>query len=1039
MDGQVADRTERTAPAEPAPEARQVTILKCDLVNSTQIKTRLELQGQADFEQGWKGIVHLANRFGAAIEQFDGDGAFLTFGRQEQREDAAEAALRTAKILVAEVQRSQLIRGVELRVRVGVASGAIAVISQSPPSVAGLTIDLAERLRAAADPNEILLCDQTRRRASGFFEYDDLGMVPAKGFDGGVRAWRLGPDRPITSRFEAQRSAGPIVGRAEVLQQLSDLWTKSLEGRPQAVWLMGDAGIGKSRLARAVRVMADASDAVTLTIDCLPSTLNTPLFPVGALLRRGAGVTPGMSASEATAVLRSLLESLVPAIEIDESLGYLAGLLGPVAETAAAPLPPTDIQEKTIRVLVGIVAALVADRPGLVLAEDLHWADDSTLQLIARVCGSLEGRRVLVLATSRDLPPESVAGAPSLTIIAVDALDQAASMELVHGLAGGAELSEGAIATIVSRCEGVPLLIEELTRSALEEPAADTRSTAGKSEGDVPVPLQLVVETRLAKHGDIAQIARVASVLGREVYIPLLAHLTAADPTNLRGALQRLGEEGLFESYESGRRARFRHAMICEAVYATVMPRERRTWHSSAADALLGEFAAAAEATPDVLAEHLRKAARFREAIDIRLEAAAATAARGAYVESEGHCRAALRLVGELADPNEARGLEFRLLIQFGVALSGRLGYSAQEVEEAYLRAYALCDDAEAATVAPIMHGLAGFNLLTGDLRVAYDVSLRGLSAAERSGSVVLIIDALSMLTYSSFYYRPYSETLEWIERCLDMYDRNDGASLSYPMPYDAATAALGGLPTVRWMLGDPAGADAAFQRCVSHIERSGRDIDRALMQGWFAGFRMTQQRWSECEAHADIGLQAGEEFANWRDMAAIAKAMSRAHRTRTLEDVRDAIAALDAYEASGAECSVAHYCAGIARACVKAGEPAIARTIVERGLARAAMSEETWVAPGLTIQKAELEPDGAKALVLLRSALEQAEAFGSVAMTLLACASMAARYELPEAALAREALDVFGGGDPPEPDWMRPRLAILRDAVRPLTTITPA
>jgi class 3 adenylate cyclase len=1039
MDGQMAAGIERATPAGPASEVRQATILMCDVVNSTQIKTRLGLQEQADFDQGWKDIVHRANRFGATIERFDGDGAFLTFGRQEQREDAAEAALRTAKILVAEVEQSQLVPGVGLQVRVGVASGAIAVINDSPPSVAGTTIDLAERLRAAADPNQILLCDQTHRRASGFFDYDDLGKVPAKGFDGGVRAWRLGPVRPVTSRFEAQRSAGPIVGRAEVLEQLSDLWTKSMGGRPQTVWLMGDAGIGKSRLARAVRGMAEASDAVTLTIDCRPSTVNTPLFPVGALLRRGAGVTPTMSAGEVTDALRSLLETLVPSAEIDESLGYLAGLLGPVTETDAARLPAADIQEKTISVLLGIVSALVADRPGFVLCEDLHWADDSTLQLIGRICASLEGRQILVLATSRGAAPESIAGAPSLTTIPVAPLDQTASLELVHGLAGAAQLSEGAITIIVSRCEGVPLLIEELTRSALEQPATATQSTAGTSEGDVPVPLQLVVETRLAQQGDIARIAKVASVLGREVYVPLLMHLTAADPATLTAALQRLGEEGLFESYESGRRARFRHAMICEAVYATVMPRERRTWHSSVADALLGTFAAASEATPDVLAEHLRKAGRFREAIDVRLQAAAATAARGAFVESEGHCRAALGLIGQLADPDEAPRLEFRLLVQLGVALSGRLGYSAREVEETYLRAYALCDDAEAATLCPIMHGLAAFNLLRGRLHSAYELSRRGLSAAERSGRIDLIIDALSMVSYTSFWYRPYSETLKWVEQCLDLYEKHDGGSLTYLMPYDAATAALGILPTVLWMLGDPAGADAAFQRSVRHIQGGGRDIDVALMQGWFAGFRITQQRWSECAAHSDVGRQIGEEFSTWRELAAITHAMAVAHRTGSPQDARAAIAALDAYEAGGSAVSVAHYCAGIARACVKAGEPGLALATVERGLACSARCEETWMIPELTILKAELEPDGVKALTLLRSALDQAEAFGSVAITLLACASLAARYDLPEAAVARKTLAIFAGGEPPEPDWMRPRLATLRDAVRPLAESTAA
>lgn len=1030
---------QQTTSGRPAVEARQVTILKCDIVDSTRITASLTLERQLEFEQTFHDLVRdLALRFEAHMERFEGDGAFLILGLEPAREDAAECALKLARELIAAVGAWRFTPGEPLRLRVGVASGQVAAVQHSAlHSIAGATINRAQRLLQAAGHDEILLCDQTQRLAGGFYDNAALGHIPAKGFDGGIEAWRLGAPRPVDSRFEATRSQGEIIGREPMLEAIAEHWRDALAGRPCLAWLSGDAGIGKSRLARAARRAAEADEAMILTLDCSPSMLNTPLFPVAVLLRRRAGLTSEMSGREAARRLRGLLKTLLPTEVIRDALRCLAPLLQLQVNARPPVGTPTEIQDRTIGLLVAIVAGLLADRPGFVLCEDLHWADDSTQRLIAHLCTRLDDHRVLLLATSRLAPPKALSELPRLVQIPIGPLDDAAALALVRVVSGDA-VADADARTIVARSEGVPLLIEELTRAGVEPTDRRDAPAGPRAGGGVPLPLQLVVESRLAQHPALAPAAKIASALGREVDLPLLASLTDTDT----GTAGLLADAGFFDVPPGrGARARFRHAMIRDAVYLTVMDQERRAIHSRIADALLGPFAGAPDATPELLADHLHRADRFREAIGIRLQAAGDTAARGAFVESEGHCRAGIVTCGELArtDPDEAGRLEYRLTLQVGVALVARLGYSALEVEETYLRATAICPDDEAATLYPTLHGLAGFNLLRGHLQAAHDLALRGLSLAERCGEPALIIDALSMLTYTSFYYRPHRETLDVINRCLDLYERKNSDSQTDLMPYDAATSALGPLPTVLWNLGDPAGAEAAFARCVSHIERSGRDIDVALMQGWLAGFKITQQRWAECEAHSEIGMQASEKFANWRDLSAISQAIGVAHRTRLPEDLQRAVVAIDAYEASGAAVSVTHYCAGLARACIKAGDLALAAAMVERGLDRSKRSAESWMVPHLTILKAQLEPDAAKALGLLRQALRDAEAFGSVAMTLLACASLAEHLELPEAGLARETLALFAGGEPPEPDWMRPRLAILRAAVGPLTEMTAA
>lgn len=300
------ERSESPAPGGPAAEARHATILKCDIVGSTRTKKPLDLGAQLEFQRGCEQIVlDLADRYGAHIERFEGDGALVVFGFPQAMEDAAESAVRMGLDLIEAVRGAEIVPNVQLQLRVGIASGLIAVVNRpsyrKSESIAGLTIDMAERLRALADPDQVVIADSTKRLAAGFFRYHDLGTVVAKGFDEGVRAWRVIGPSTVASRFEAQRfdpSRGEIMGRTEALAILAQAWTSTVGRRGQAICLIGEAGIGKSRLARVAMDAATQDGAATLRIDCTPSTGNTPLFPVGVVLRQIARVTPQASEGE---------------------------------------------------------------------------------------------------------------------------------------------------------------------------------------------------------------------------------------------------------------------------------------------------------------------------------------------------------------------------------------------------------------------------------------------------------------------------------------------------------------------------------------------------------------------------------------------------------------------------------------------------------------------------------------------------------------------------------------------------------------------
>ena len=900
---------------------------------------------------------------------------------------------------------------------------------------------MAERLRALAAPGEVVISDATKRLAAGYFDYIDLGIVSAKGFDEGVKAWRVVVDLPIVSRFEAQHVlAGPneIVGRAEELARLSDALTSSLSGQGQAVCLLGDAGIGKSRLARAAMEAAARNGAATLTIDCVPKAGNTPLFPIGALLRRAANIEPTSSDAEQRTLARQLLARLLPPADVPDALIYLAPLLGLGVVALPANVGPGEVREQTISILVRMLNGLATEQPIAVLCEDLHWADDTTLSVLERVCSTIDHLPLLLLITTRPTTGRPQIDFPELAVVELQPLDPATAADLVRSLAKTATLSDESVRHIVERCEGVPLVIEEVTRSTLEAAIHPEDTAAGvPSSGEVPPPLQLVVESRLGRLPELATIARSASVLGREFSVRLLNKMMPnAAKADLDASIKSLSREGLFSRIDSNRsdHAQFKHAMICEAVYNTLLRGDRRRLHSKAADVLLEDYSNALVVSPDVLAGHLHAAMRFDEAMRVRLAASKDAASQGAYVESEGHCVAALTLVDEMTDPEERRTLEFQLLIQLGVALTGEQGYSAPVVEDAYRRARAICgDSAEAEMLYPVMRGLATINLVRGDLATAHDLALQGMQLAEQSTRTEFRLDAMSVLSYTSFYFGTLEECRGWICRCLDLYQAEQGDRLTYPVPQDAATAAIALLPTVAWLMGDWQAAEKAVADGMAHVERRDHDFDRALLHCWIAGARFTQRRYAEALEQAEIAAKLSQRhgYREWYGIGTLMGLLAQAMLSGDGQAVSLASAVYGAFASEGVGLNASYYLWGLARGQARAGDAGAARQSLLEAFKRAEASQETRWNAELMILQVELDPDEENATRLLAEALALADEQGAIATALRAAVAIALQSHpaSPMAEYARAMLDLLDGSsaDPGDGDWMPQGLGTLR------------
>ena len=1033
----------------PQAEVRHATVLKCDIVGSTRLKRGLDLDGQLDFKRGLEAAIHdVAARHAGYLEKFEGDGALIFFGYPEAREDAAESAVSAGLDIVRAIACAHFVP-TPLQIRVGIASGALAVIKQplgeKEEPVVGLVIDMAERLRALAQPDQVVTSDETKRLAARFFEYEDLGTVQVKGFEEGVRAWRVVRRSSVLSRFDAQRydeSSVDIVGRADILERLVHAWSDARNGTGQTICLVGDAGIGKSRLAKAVLDLALRDGAALLAIDCMPSTGNTPLFPIGMLLRRTASITPGASEDEKNELATRLLERFIPASEVPSALGYLGPLFGIEAASIPTDQTPDQVRDQTSSIVVRVLRAMMARKPSVLLCEDLHWADDTTARIVESLAGDVLELGALMIVTARPeaehLPASSIA-----TTIVLEPLDPATSVDLVRSVAKGYALEPALVRAIVARCEGVPLLLEEVTRSTVEG-ASDVEPLRGDltGSGTVPTPLQLVVESRLGRRPDLEPIVQAASVLGREFSVSLLERMLPREPSaKVVEAITLFTRYGVFSTpVGASDRVRFRHVMMCEAVHDMLLGEDRKRLHSKAADLLQSDDLDTPDASPDVLAEHLRVAERWVECIQIHLTASADTAMRGAYVETEGHCEAALQLIDRVRPAEQRRELHFKLLLQLGVALTGEHGYASPQVEEAYRKAQALCGDrAEAEKLYPIIRGLATLNLVRGNLATAHTLSQEGLALAERSNRLEFRIDAMSVRCYTTLYYGRLSDCRSWIERCLTLYREVDGHSLTYPVPQDAATAALALLPTVAWLLGNAHAADDAVREGLDHVERLNRDFDRALLHTWVAGTRFTQRRYDEAEHHAHRAVEISKavevsqqpRYRDWYAIGLLMSLLARAARSAAPEAVVQATEICTAFGAQGIGLNASYYLWGLALGCARMGERQRAQGLLAEAFRRAEVSQESRMNAELLILQAELEPDDTAARTALVRALQIADEQGAIATALRAAVTGALRLggATADVDAARETLDMLDGrvSYPAEHDWMHDRLARLR------------
>jgi class 3 adenylate cyclase/tetratricopeptide (TPR) repeat protein len=694
---------EALAPCGPGPDAaasgvaerRQVTVLFCDLVGSTALSSAVDPELLSPLIRRYQDLAAGAiGRFGGFVAKFMGDGVLAYFGFPQAFEDAAERAVRAANAVLADVAGIAGPDGAPLRARIGIATGLVVIGeiigagTAQEHSIVGQTPNLAARLQALAAPDAILVSDSTRRLLGGLFELESFGEYALKGFSHPVQAWRVGGEAPTESRFAAIRAGGdlPLVGRAHEMGLLLDRWRLTSEGEGQVVTLIGEAGIGKSRSIEALQQALSGQRYTRIHLQCSPYHSDSALYPVIQHLARAARFT---ATDPAPTRIEKLMSLFAPRVTADAAAIPLLAELMSLSLSPAAPLSLTPAHRKaaTIALLVEEIVRLGDDDPVLLVVEDAQWIDASTLEFTIRLADSIGRARVLALVTARpDFVPPWLAR-PHSTMLTLARLGRAECAQLVTAVAASHGLAADTVAAIVAKTDGVPLFVEELTKSLVE--AADVGAAS------VPATLKDSLMARLDRLGEAREVAQIAAVIGRQFGSALLDAVVPGRREQLDAALSKLVAAGIV--FPDGGAAdgnfSFKHALVRDAAYESLLLAHRRDWHERIGRVLEEKCPEMVANEPEFLAHHFGEAGMAVPASDYRERAGDRAAARSAYLEAIAHYSAGFNAADRLADPGERRRRQLAFLLKLGPAQTIVAGAQSAEVEATYRRAAELGDE----------------------------------------------------------------------------------------------------------------------------------------------------------------------------------------------------------------------------------------------------------------------------------------------------------------------------------------------------------
>jgi class 3 adenylate cyclase/tetratricopeptide (TPR) repeat protein len=917
-------------------ERRHLTVLFCDLVNPTGIAANLDPEEWREIaSQYQRAASEAVRRFRGHVAQYLGDGIVVYFGYPLAHENDAELAARAGLTILEEMAKLNRAlahkRKPELRARVGIHTGAVVITEGrgEGEGVFGETPNVAARVQAAAEPDTVLVTADTYRLISGIFVTQDCTAQILKGIEHPVQLYRIVQAGQVRSRLDtvaAMRGLTPFIGREDELRMLINRWEQTRESNGQVMFIYGEAGIGKSRLVQEFRSRVAGPDIDWVSCACAPDSQSTPFYPVAEMIRRVMGLRRDESPAKLIGALERSLEAA--GLKVAEAVPLIAAMMNlPALGNYPSSLASPDQQRKQLlATLVEWALGAARAHPLVIVTEDLHWVDPSTLEMIQILIDQCATVPLMLIYTARPefrAPWKMRAHHGQLTL---NRLGLRQVREMVAGVATRKSLASDVVDAVVERSGGVPLFVEELTLAVLDS----NRSGAAH---EIPATLHDSLMARIDRLGAAKEVAQIGAVIGREFSYKLLRAVYPGSEPELRDALARLVDSELVHVRSIPPEANyvFRHELIRVAGYEALLKSRRRELHLRVARAITEKFPEMAQTHPEVLARHWADAGQAELAKAAWRTAANAARSRSAFKEAAESYRQALAILGTLPQSVERDAQEFRLTSAFAGMLQVTRGYTAPETVEASLRVRALADKAGKLTqLVPQLNGAFAAALVSGDLPAANALADQMLDLARHEGSPLSLGFAHMDQVLIHFYRGNLAEVEEHYAAGSGFFEAPVFRKFAA-----TATSAFGLAGISAWTTGRPETARQRLGRAMIAARDNNSPYELAYAHFLTAWLECWVGRMEQAEKLAAVAVAlCGEHgFPFFGALSHFALGLATAHLGRADEGVMLIREGLNSFAAIGTRLGITHYLTWLAEAQALQGATSEALSTVEEAL----------------------------------------------------------------------------------------------------------
>jgi class 3 adenylate cyclase/predicted ATPase len=1009
------------APAAPmqvdTAERRQVTVMFSDLVGSTELSARMDPEDLREVMSAYqKCVADTVHRFEGFVARYMGDGVLVYFGYPQAHEDDAERAIRAGLELITMV--AALKSHASLQTRVGIATGLVVVgrligsggIQER--SMVGKTPNLAARLQGIAEPNMVVICESTRRILGNLFELEDLGSRDFKGIAGPVPAWAVLQPSSVESRFEALHAIGmtTLVGREQECELLLRCWSKATDREGQLVLLSGEAGIGKSRLTAVIMELLADEPHMRLRYFCSPQHTNSPLHPIIGQMERAAGLahddTLQARLDKLDVLLRRSSTPSQDAALIAEMLSLPNGGRYPVLE-----LTPQQRRQRTLEVLTYQIETLSNSVPLLMVFEDAHWADPTTLELLDRTVSKIASHRVLLIVTFRPEFKPSWLGQVQVTALTLNRLAPREVDAMIDHIAGKKPLTANIRQDVIERTDGIPLFVEEMTKAVLEaEGEGEARRAVALVPSlapAVPASLHASLMARLDRLGPAAkELAQIGAAIGREFSHPLLIAVVRKPEVESQTALDRLISAGLLLRRRGAKHATysFKHALVRDAAYSTLLREPRRALHATIVETLESQFADIAENQPELLAHHYTAAGQIEKAAALWGKAGLRSAQRSALVEAKEQLGRALDQIATLTATPALRREEIKLQVALITPLLHTGGYAALETRAAVERARLLIEQATALGEPPedplllfsVLYGFWVANLVAFNGNVMREFAGQFLTLADQQRETGPLMMAHRLMGLSLLHTGDIADGRAHLDRAITLYDPAEHRALATRFGQDVGAATLSWKSLSYWLLGYPQAALADGHYALEVAHEIGHSATLMYVLNFSAWTHILCGNSAAASALIDefsaLKDQTGSLF--WDAWGMMLRGCVLALTGKPSDAAQTITSGLSAMRATGTTMWMPFWLAHLTRANAEIGQFAEARRCIGEGMAAMETAKERWCEAEVNRIAGEIallspEPDVAKAEACFERALAVARRQQAKSWELRAAMSM--------------------------------------------------